>query len=290
MLSHALHSLGQANLIVGRLERAERYMRDSRRLREAADHPSLHDRQALAAVLRRGGRLADAAQEILADLVRARAIGDGGGEAMALMELASIPEQERPAGVPAQPVEAALVVYREMGDVHGEIRALLQLGQQATERAELHQAVEHFADCARLAADIGEHQTAAQASASLGTLHGGIGQVAEAEAYFADAHSRQLLDHLEVTRQTLLAITRPQPHGPEPAAELQLPPGYSEILALLAGHPHGLHPKDIAAALGHDPTSKNTVEGIRAKLKRLVGRDLATEPQKGLFIIKEPES
>ncbi len=189
MLSHALENLGQANLIAGRLDRAERYLRDSRRLREAADHPSLHGHQTLAVVLRRSGRLAEAAQVILGDLARARAIGDRAGEAIALMELANIPEQERPAGVPAQLLEAALVVYRGMGDVHGEIRALLRLGQQATERAELQQAVEHFADCARLATDIGEHQTAAQAAASLGTLHGGIGQVEEAEVCFADARA-----------------------------------------------------------------------------------------------------
>jgi hypothetical protein len=56
-------------------------------------------------------------------------------------------------------------------------------------------------------------------------------------------------------------------------------------LSVLTDHPDGIRRKDIALALNLLATSKNTVEGVRAKLKRLVGRDLATEPQPGLLTI-----
>ena len=188
MLAHALQSLGQANLSIGRLHQAERYIRNSREILEAAGLPDFHGREVLAALLRRGGRMAEAAQETLADIIRAQAVGDRDWEARVLMELAETPEKERPVGAPTQPVEAALVIYREMGDVHGQVRALFQLGRQAAERAELEQAVGHFTDCLRLAVGIGEHQTAAQAAASLATFHGGVGHLQEAEIYFADAY------------------------------------------------------------------------------------------------------
>ncbi|MFD0851953.1 hypothetical protein ACFQ07_06955, partial [Actinomadura adrarensis] len=100
------------------------------------------------------------------------------------------------------------------------------------------------------------------------------------------AEARHQLERLEVTHQTLLELTGTDQSAPEPAAP-QFPPAYRDILAVLADHPEGLRPKDIALALGQPATSKNTVEGIRAKLKRLVGRDLTEEPEPGLFTIKQ---
>ncbi|WP_157429774.1 hypothetical protein [Actinomadura oligospora] len=103
-------------------------------------------------------------------------------------------------------------------------------------------------------------------------------------------HARQLLERLDITHQTLLAITRPQPTGPGPVPQPQLPPGYSQILTLLAGHPTASTPRTSPTPSARTPPARNTVEGISAKLKRLVGRDLATEPQKGLFTIKAPKT
>lgn len=98
------------------------------------------------------------------------------------------------------------------------------------------------------------------------------------------ADAQQLLARLEVTHQTLLELAD-HDHPPR-SAQPPLPPAYHDILGILADHPNGIRPKDIALALNLPATSKNTVEGIRAKLKRLVGRDLATEPQPGLFTTK----
>ncbi|GGU96044.1 hypothetical protein GCM10010182_10740 [Actinomadura cremea] len=101
-------------------------------------------------------------------------------------------------------------------------------------------------------------------------------RVEQLTAELADA--RRHLERLEVTHQMLQELAGTA--GPP------LPPAYRDILDVLVGHPDGLRPKDVALALGQPTTSKNTIEGIRAKLKRLVGRDLAEEPEAGLFTIK----
>jgi len=98
------------------------------------------------------------------------------------------------------------------------------------------------------------------------------------------ADAQHLLTRLEVTHQTLLDLAG-HDHPLRPA-EPALPPAYQDILGVLADHEHGIRTKDIALALNLPATSKNTIEGVRAKLKRLVGRDLATEPEPGLFTIK----
>ncbi|QFG20273.1 hypothetical protein [Actinomadura sp. WMMB 499] len=92
------------------------------------------------------------------------------------------------------------------------------------------------------------------------------------------ADARHHLERLETTHQMLLDLAG--------AAGPPLPPAYRDILTVLADHPGGLRTKDVALALNLPATSKNTVEGIRAKLKRLVGRDLAEEPETGFFTIK----
>ncbi|WP_083959062.1 hypothetical protein [Herbidospora mongoliensis] len=99
-------------------------------------------------------------------------------------------------------------------------------------------------------------------------------------------HARQQLTRLDVTRQTLLDLLPPEAL-PEPEPEPpQLPTAYQDLLTVLARHPDGLTAREACLALGLPHTRKNTVEGVRAKLKRLVGRDLATEPKPGLFTIK----
>ena len=114
----------------------------------------------------------------------------------------------------------------------------------------------------------------------------------EVDALTAElADAREFLTRLDITRQTLLDLLGPATPPPEPSpADQPLPPAYTDILTVLAQHPDGLHPKDVALALDLPSTSKNTVEGIRAKLKRLVGRNLATEPEKGLFTAKPRDS
>ena len=59
---------------------------------------------------------------------------------------------------------------------------------------------------------------------------------------------------------------------------------YQQILAVLGTAPAGMRAKDICLALDIEPLPKN-VEGARAKLKRLVNREIVTEKQPGVFAL-----
>lgn len=89
--------------------------------------------------------------------------------------------------------------------------------------------------------------------------------------------AQQALARLDATRQTLEEIAARHDTAPQP-----LPAGYAEILALLTSQETGMRPKEVCRALSL-PEEHKTIEGVRAKLKRLVGRNLAQELQPGLF-------
>ena len=97
----------------------------------------------------------------------------------------------------------------------------------------------------------------------------------------------QLADRLHLTRATLLEISEPgQNHGqavPHASSQPPLPAAYQDILAVFARTEAGLRAKDLCHALNLDDQPRH-VENMRTKLKRLVGRDLLTEPEPGLFI------
>jgi hypothetical protein len=59
---------------------------------------------------------------------------------------------------------------------------------------------------------------------------------------------------------------------------------YQQILAVLKTTTAGMRAKDICLALDIEPLPKH-VEGARAKLKRLVNRELVTETQPGIFTL-----
>ncbi|MFF9894337.1 tetratricopeptide repeat protein [Streptomyces longispororuber] len=204
MLAHALGNLGQAHLAIGQLRRADHYLHNSRNLSRMDSHTELWNRGALAALLRRTGRLTEAARDASLDIERARAVGSREWEAKALMELAETPLEERLASAPAQPLQAALAIYRETDDIQGQVRALFRIGSQAAERADIHQAAEHLGECADLAAGIGDYEHAARALAYLASYHGGVGHIDEAETYFANARDMaKYLGNPIVIAQTL---------------------------------------------------------------------------------------
>lgn len=103
---------------------------------------------------------------------------------------------------------------------------------------------------------------------------------------------QQLISRLQLTRQTLLEVAEQEPDdtlpgttsGPEP-----LPPAYREILAVFAGTGGGLRAKDLCRALNVGDQPRH-IESMRAKLKRLVGRDILTEPEPGLFTMNRRKS
>jgi hypothetical protein len=95
-------------------------------------------------------------------------------------------------------------------------------------------------------------------------------------------------------------IPTESPNRPlEPAAEDDdpppeanpLPPGYREILTLFEQTGAGLHAKDVCERPGADTEPKpkpKPIEGMRAKLKRLVRHEILTDPEPGLFILQSP--
>jgi predicted transcriptional regulator len=100
--------------------------------------------------------------------------------------------------------------------------------------------------------------------------------------------NEQELEHLGITRKTVLAFAEEvaaQP--PEPTPDLPEHPAYQQILAAFAHERRPLRARDLCEALDLGFTPK-TVEGMRAKLKRLVKRGILTEPEPGLFTQPSP--
>ncbi|MEU4347640.1 hypothetical protein [Streptomyces sp. NPDC023838] len=103
-------------------------------------------------------------------------------------------------------------------------------------------------------------------------------QVAELSEQLATAELT--LERLQTTRETLLELAaEDNAEPPEP-----LPPGYREVLAAFVKAGHGLRAKEICEILGIGTDPRHT-ESIRAKLKRLVDRDILAEPEPGLFTL-----
>jgi hypothetical protein len=91
------------------------------------------------------------------------------------------------------------------------------------------------------------------------------------------------LADLATTRQTLTKILENEVTASEPAV---ISEPYQQILAVFTADRGGLRSKDVCLALGIGTEPKDT-EGVRAKLKRLVNRQILTETQPGLFTLNE---
>jgi hypothetical protein len=89
------------------------------------------------------------------------------------------------------------------------------------------------------------------------------------------------LADLATTRQTLTKILEDEMTSSEPAV---ISEPYQQILAVFTPDRGGLRAKDVCRVLGIGTEPKDT-EGVRAKLKRLVNRQILTESQPGLFTL-----
>lgn len=113
-------------------------------------------------------------------------------------------------------------------------------------------------------------------------------QLARAEAELADlATTRRTLTTVtgepDSTTASTTTVEPAQTVESSQAVEAVAPssPTYPQILATFTGN-EAMRAKDICLALGLDTIPKNT-EGLRAKLKRLVTRQVLLETQPGLF-------
>jgi phosphate uptake regulator len=94
------------------------------------------------------------------------------------------------------------------------------------------------------------------------------------------------LADLATTRGTLRALAATEFTAEDPTV---ISSAYQQILAVLSTSATGMRAKDICLALGIEPLPKN-VEGTRAKLKRLVSRNILTETQPGIFTLIPKET
>ncbi|WP_030949261.1 hypothetical protein [Streptomyces sp. NRRL S-646] len=95
--------------------------------------------------------------------------------------------------------------------------------------------------------------------------------------------AERTLERLDITRATMLELAAED--GIEPPEPL--PPGYREVLATCEQAGHGLRAREICEILGIGTEPRHT-ESVRPKLKRLVDRDILTEPEPGLFTLSRP--
>jgi outer membrane protein TolC len=98
----------------------------------------------------------------------------------------------------------------------------------------------------------------------------------------------QDLDHLRITRKTLLALaSEPDPAPPPPTPALPDHPAYQQILTVLVDTGQPTRARDLCLALDLPLVRKN-IENTRAKLKRLVGLGILAEIEPGLFAQPRP--
>ncbi|MGP4105303.1 hypothetical protein [Nonomuraea sp. KM90] len=99
----------------------------------------------------------------------------------------------------------------------------------------------------------------------------------------------QDIEHLKITRKTLLALAEePDPAPPpQPAPVLPDHPVYQQILTILADAGQPMRARDLCLALDL-PLARRNVENTRAKLKRLVSLGILAETEPGLFAQQRP--
>ncbi|MEV4062424.1 hypothetical protein [Nonomuraea dietziae] len=98
----------------------------------------------------------------------------------------------------------------------------------------------------------------------------------------------QDLDHLRITRKTLLVLaSEPDPAPPPPTPAIPDHPAYQQILTILADAGQPTRARDPCLALDL-PLARKNIENTRAKLKRLVGLGILVEIEPGLFAQPRP--
>lgn len=106
-------------------------------------------------------------------------------------------------------------------------------------------------------------------------------QIGALQTWLREAETH--LEHLAITPKTVTSLADRIPASPP---ELPEHPDYARILTVFNEATGPLRAQDVCQALGHELLPKN-VEGIRAKLKRLVKLGILTEADTGSFARKQ---
>ncbi|MEU9776272.1 hypothetical protein [Streptomyces sp. NPDC047968] len=107
------------------------------------------------------------------------------------------------------------------------------------------------------------------------------GQITELQGRLREAETH--LEHLAITQKTVTALADRLPAVPP---DLPEHPDYPRILGVFNDATGPLRARDVCEALDHELLPKN-IEGIRAKLKRLVRLGILTEVDVGSFTRKQ---
>ncbi|HEX4814678.1 MAG TPA: hypothetical protein VFV66_18205 [Nonomuraea sp.] len=114
--------------------------------------------------------------------------------------------------------------------------------------------------------DAREHRLTCQielTQAEIDTLTARLGELSEQ------------VEHLRISRKTLISLAEEDPAPAEPLAPPAVPdhPAYQQILTVFGEADDSLRARDVAVALDL-PLTRNDIQNLRAKLKRLVGRGI----------------
>ncbi|MBF8190688.1 IS30 family transposase [Nonomuraea sp. K274] len=111
----------------------------------------------------------------------------------------------------------------------------------------------------------------------------------QAEIDTLTAHLDELseqIEHLRISRKTLISLAEEDPDPAEPAATppaIPDHPAYQQILTVFSEAGGSLRTRDLAMAMDL-PLTQNAIQNVRAKLKRLASRSILVETEPGLFI------
>ncbi|MEU1640158.1 hypothetical protein [Nonomuraea sp. NPDC005701] len=116
-----------------------------------------------------------------------------------------------------------------------------------------------------------------QTQAEIDTLSARLGELSEQ------------VEHLRITRKTLISLAEQDPAPAELLAPPAVPahPAYQQILTVFGEAGGSLRARDVAMALDL-PLTRNDIQNLRAKLKRLAGRGILVETEPGLFTQPRP--
>lgn len=116
-----------------------------------------------------------------------------------------------------------------------------------------------------------------QTQAEIDTLTARLGELSEA------------IEHLRITRKTLISLAEEDPVPVEPASPPTVPdhPDYRQILTIFAEVGGSLRARDLTVAMDL-PLTQNAIQNVRVKLKRLTSRGILAETEPGLFTQPHP--